>query len=118
MAAIDESLTSFKVTNDLEIQEQEGVDLVSFRIPLFISKNLSVILIKDNINVLRVSTEQKGNIIEFRAEVLEKNLDMGNKNGSKGVITSEVMLLATIRYLAGGMKWDICLSLDIGFGSF
>ena len=27
------------------------------------------------------------------------------------------MLLATLRFLAGGMKWDICLSLDIGFGS-
>jgi hypothetical protein len=69
MAAIDESSTSFKVTNDLEIQEQEGVDRVSFRIPLYVSKNLSVILIKDNRKVLRVSTEQKENIIEFRAEV-------------------------------------------------
>ena len=27
------------------------------------------------------------------------------------------MLLATLRFLAGGMKWDICLALDIGFGS-
>ena len=28
------------------------------------------------------------------------------------------MLLATLRYLASGMKWDICLALDIGFGSY
>ena len=28
------------------------------------------------------------------------------------------MLLATLRFLASGMKWDICLALDIGFGSY
>ena len=33
-------------------------------------------------------------------------------------MSPEVMLLATVRFLAGDMKWDICLSLDIGFGSF
>jgi riboflavin synthase alpha subunit len=66
MAAID---TSFKVTNVTKVQKQEGVDIVSLTISLIPSDNLSVIVIKEDMNVIRMSTEQKGNIIEFRAEV-------------------------------------------------
>ena len=49
--------------------------------------------------------------------LLEKDQQKASLNGSGGVISPEIMLLATLRFLAGGMKWDICLSLDIGFGS-
>jgi hypothetical protein len=33
-------------------------------------------------------------------------------------VTKKLKLLATLRYLAGGMKWDICFGLKIGYGSF
>ena len=48
----------------------------------------------------------------------EKDQQKAPLNGSGGVISPEIMLLATLRFLADGMKWDICLSLDVGFGSF
>ena len=44
----------------------------------------------------------------------EKDQQKASLNESGGVISPEIMLLATLRFLAGGMKWDICLSLDIG----
>lgn len=34
------------------------------------------------------------------------------------VVYVELMLMTTLRYLAGGMVWDIALALDIGPGSF
>ena len=49
--------------------------------------------------------------------MLAKDIEKATLNGSGGEISPEVMLLATLRFLAGGMKWDICLSLDISFGS-
>ena len=36
----------------------------------------------------------------------------------RGEISPDIMLLATLRFLAGGMMWDMCLALDIGFGSY
>jgi hypothetical protein len=33
-------------------------------------------------------------------------------------ITNEIKLLATLRFLAGGMKWDICMYLKKVFGFF
>ena len=38
------------------------------------------------------------------------------KRGS--LISPRVRLLATLRWLSGGMMWDICLVFKIGFGSF
>ena len=34
------------------------------------------------------------------------------------MLVRSIMLLATLRFLAGGMMWDMCLALDIGFGSY
>ena len=50
--------------------------------------------------------------------LIGKNKAKAELNGSGGEISPEIMLLATLRFLAGGMKWDICLALDIGFGSY
>jgi hypothetical protein len=40
------------------------------------------------------------------------------KNNEGTPISLKTKLLATLRYLAGGSKWDICLVFGIGFGSF
>ena len=42
-----------------------------------------------------------------------------NVKGKKGIpLSLKTKVLATIRYLAGGMRWDICLAMGIGFGTF
>ena len=40
------------------------------------------------------------------------------KDGKGTSLCNRIKLLASIRYLAGGMRWDICFALNIGFGSF
>ena len=45
------------------------------------------------------------------------NLNTCRVTGSN-VVSTELKLFATLRYLAGGMKWDICLALKLGFGTF
>jgi hypothetical protein len=40
------------------------------------------------------------------------------KNNMGEPISVKTRLLCTLRYLAGGMFWDICLALKVGFGSF
>jgi hypothetical protein len=76
MAAIDESLKNFKVTNALEIQEQEGV--VSFRIPLYDCSDLVVIIIKDNRKVLRVKTEHEKKLISKTIDEVNQIMLLSN----------------------------------------
>jgi hypothetical protein len=68
--------------------------------------------------IIRLDKEAFADLSSKISPLLQKNLDMGVRNGTEGIISSKIMLLATLRYLAGGMKWDTCLSLHIGFGSF
>eukprot|EP01039_Chlorochromonas_danica_P009306 gene9305-10272_t len=52
---------------------------------------------------------------------LQRNEEMAkrNKKNSKGMVISvELKLMAALRYLAGGMMWDIVCWLDIAPGSF
>ena len=53
--------------------------------------------------------------------LLEKNVSMASRNirGNKGMtISPKIMLLSTLRFMAGGIYLDICMSMNIGFGSF
>jgi hypothetical protein len=55
---------------------------------------------------------------------LKKNESKAKNNiGGKSVKTDvsigiDLKLMGTLRFLAGGMKWDICLALKLGFGTF
>ena len=40
------------------------------------------------------------------------------KGGQGSALSPRIKLLATLRFLAGGMKWDICFAFKIGWGSF
>jgi hypothetical protein len=68
--------------------------------------------------MFRLNTEAFADLLSKISPLLQKNEEMGVRKGIEGIISSEIMLHATLRYLAGGMKLDICLSLDIGFGNF
>ena len=68
--------------------------------------------------IFRLDKASFASVLKNIYPLLEKDQQKASLNGSGGVISPEIMLLATLRFLAGGMKWDICLSLDIGFGSF
>ena len=68
--------------------------------------------------IFRLDKETFSAVLLLIYPLLAKDIKKATLNGSGGEISPEVMLLATLRFLAGGMKWDICLSLDIGFGSF
>eukprot|EP01031_Cornospumella_fuschlensis_P023551 gene23551-28561_t len=61
-------------------------------------------------------------IVERRIRpALGKNEEMAKRNKREGkgeVISVEIMLMATLRYLAGGMMWDIVCALDVAPGSF
>ena len=47
-------------------------------------------------------------------DFIKKNV----KDNNGQVLSNKTKLLATLRFLAGGQMWDICLALKIGFGSF
>ena len=68
--------------------------------------------------IFRLDKETFAAVLLLIYPSLAKDIEKATLNGSGGEISPEVMLLATLRFLAGGMKWDICLSLDISFGSF
>ena len=60
-------------------------------------------------------------VLEKISPLLEKNSAMASRNvkGSRGsVISPKMMLLSTLRFMAGGIYLDICMSMNIGFGSF
>jgi hypothetical protein len=48
------------------------------------------------------------------ADFIKKNV----KDNNGQVLSNKTKLLATLRFLAGGQMWDICLALKVGFGSF
>ena len=68
--------------------------------------------------IFRLDKETFAAVLLLIYPLLAKDIEKATLNGSGGEISPEVMLLATLRFLAGGMKWDICLSLDISPGSF
>jgi len=73
--------------------------------------------------IFRVSRDVFDQILNKISAHLPSNPDLdhvvNNVEGKKGqTLPTKVKLLATLRYMAGGMKWDICLALKIGFGSF
>ena len=68
--------------------------------------------------IFRLDKETFAAVLLLIFPLLAKDNEKATLNGSGGEISPEVMLLATLRFLAGGMKWDICLSLDISPGSF
>jgi hypothetical protein len=56
--------------------------------------------------------------IEPNMPALDPEMAKRGVKGSKGApIGNRIKLMATLRFLAGGMKWDICMALKIGFGS-
>jgi hypothetical protein len=67
--------------------------------------------------IFRLDKNSFASLLSKIEPLLPKATVRANKKKG-GIISPEVMLLATLRFLAGGMKWDICLSLNIGFGSF
>ena len=40
------------------------------------------------------------------------------KNCGGQIISNRIKLLATLRWLAGGMMWDVTMYLKIGWGTF
>jgi hypothetical protein len=52
----------------------------------------------------------------YESKLLYPSRNIKNDEGTP--ISLKTKLLATLRYLAGGSKWDICLVFGIGFGSF
>ena len=57
--------------------------------------------------------------IDSKMPVMDVAYAQRNVEGCRGMpLTNRVKLLATLRFLAGGMKWDICMAFKIGFGSF
>jgi hypothetical protein len=52
----------------------------------------------------------------YESKLLYASRNIKNNEGTP--ISLKTKLLATLRYLAGGSKWDICLVFGIGFGSF
>jgi hypothetical protein len=67
--------------------------------------------------IFRLDKSSFATLLSKIEPLLLKDAKKVNKNKG-GIITLEIILLATLRFLAGGSKWDICLSLSIGFGSF
>lgn len=60
-------------------------------------------------------------IVEEIRPYLQRNVEMASRNVKNKlgeVVSVEIMLMATLRYLAGGMIWDIVNCLDIAPGSF
>ena len=80
-------------------------------------RNISLIPDYQFKRIFRLDKETFGAVLLKLNPLLEKDSKKALLNGSGGEISPEIILLATLRILAGGMKWDICLSLDIGFGS-
>lgn len=71
--------------------------------------------------IFRVDRKTFSEIVENIRPLLPKDEERAKRNlkGSNGsIINVETMLMATLRFLAGGSHYDICLAFDIGFGSF
>ena len=71
--------------------------------------------------IFRLDKETFAEVLALIDPILVKNRTKGmaNVKGNLGsTISSTLMLLATLRFLAGGQCYDICLSLNIGIGSF
>ena len=62
-------------------------------------------------NISRLAKETFGAVLLKLHPALNKDSKKSLLYGSGGEISPEIMLLARFRFLAGGMKWDIRLSL-------
>ena len=60
--------------------------------------------------IFRLDEETFAAVLLLIYPLLAKDIEKATLSGSGGEISPEVILLATLRFLAGGMKWDICLS--------
>jgi hypothetical protein len=65
--------------------------------------------------IFRVNKETFHYILNLISPLLTKS-EVHSK--CRGLISPKIMLLATLRYLAGGLPDDICLTFNIGIGSF
>ena len=55
---------------------------------------------------------------EKQSDVSERMSTINVKNKKGSSISNKIKLMATLRFLGGGIFWDICLAFKIGFGSF
>eukprot|EP01031_Cornospumella_fuschlensis_P031289 gene31289-37816_t len=78
-----------------------------------------IMLLKDHEfrSMFRVDKSTFAEIVAALTPFLNKSDDHA-KRSKQELIRPEIMLLATLRFLAGGLKHDICLYTDIAFGSF
>ena len=53
-----------------------------------------------------------------RSEKSDEMARRSVKDGEGIPVTNEIKLLCTLRYLAGGSKWDIAFAHRVGCGSF
>ena len=81
--------------------------------------NLPDYIFKSMFRVDRTTFDEILVKVEEKLPPIDTDMAAKSVKGNKGQpLPTKVKLMATLRNLAGGIKWDICLAFKIGFGTF